>query len=582
MSCRSWSRSRRALGGAGLLLALSLLGIPVRTQEPAPLFGPAPAAATASAAARADTLRVRVASLDAARLSPAPLLLNLFDDLVLSASPERMETDRFGHRSWVGQVSGDPLSTVTLTWKDQTVAGTVHTGDAIYRIASAGGIATIAQVDPSAFPMEAQPLLPPPYALAPAAKPEDAAGDRVDVFVYYTEAARRDQGGEEAMEVLVAKAIADTNTALDRSEVPGSVRLVGTGVATGYVEATDSLETDLRALTLADQAATVRNATGADLVALIVSRTVDGACGIGWMGPSPQFAHTVSSATCLVNGQWTLTHELAHNFGSHHNIEDAGAGAFRPYSYGYYDLKARFRTMMSYPTVCFACPRILNYSNPGVKYMGRESGATLANNAHSLTEAFPLVAAFRAEAAGVPGPPGDLRAAVSGSAVVITWTPPASGGTATSYIGYVGSTPGASDVYVGDVGNVTRVVVAAAPMTYFARVRGRNAAGIGPASEEIAITVGQPCVIPSAPVLSGYAAGSTGRIAWNTPAGGPVDHYTVAVGNAPGASNLYSASVGLVNSVSADLPAGTYFVRVAAHAACGSGAPSNEVVLAVP
>ena len=41
-------------------------------------------------------------------------------------------------------------------------------------------------------------------------------------------------------------------------------------------------------------------------------------------------------------------------------------------------------------------------------------------------------------------------------------------------------------------------------------------------------------------------------------------------------------SVGLTNTVSASVASRSYFIRVVANAACGSGAASNEVLVSVP
>ncbi len=542
---------------------------------------------------------LNAAGIEALTAAPASsLVLDLFDDVVLRATGERVETDLWGHRSWIGHVDGVPNSTVTFTWLDDTVVGTVHAGAAVYRIEATEGIATIAELDQARAGIEPQPLLPPgrsaaarsrsmPSGAAPDADPN--AGARtlihepavVDVFVYYTPAAEARQGGRAAIEALVAKGIADTNTAFIRSDVPGSVRLVGTMRANGYVEDPFSLETDLRNLTFSPEATAARDATGADVVALLVANTASGACGIAWLGPSPQFGFSVSAAECLADGQWTFTHELAHNFGSHHNVENAFGTPFRSYSYGYYNSAAGFRTLMSYPGPCGGCPRILNYSNPEQTFGGRRTGSASANNARSLAEAFSLVAGFRDVPAGPPGPPQNVHATVTGIQSEITWTPPDTGGPVTTYIGQAGSTPGGSDIFNGPVGESNRITVATRPGVYYARVLAQNGFGVSAPSNEIAVTVGVSCETPPPPAITATAEGRLVRVSWSSLANTTVTGYTVLVGSRPGESDVYRLPVGLATQISGALQPGTYYVRVAAHVGCGAATTSIETVVRV-
>jgi hypothetical protein len=55
------------------------------------------------------------------------LLLNLFDDAVFVAALERIDPAP-GGLTWVGHVAGRPLSTVTLTFVDGVMAGSVIRG----------------------------------------------------------------------------------------------------------------------------------------------------------------------------------------------------------------------------------------------------------------------------------------------------------------------------------------------------------------------------------------------------------------------------------------------------------------------
>lgn len=95
------------------------------------------------------------------------------------------------------------------------------------------------------------------------------------------------------------------------------------------------------------------------------------------------------------------------------------------------------------------------------------------------------------------------------------------------------------------------------------------------------------CVgLPLAPVfLPPTVSGNNVGLSWTAPAGpGPsVVGYVVAAGSAPGLSNVIVFDTGTAaTGVAAVAPSGTYFVRAAARNACGIGAVSNEVVVAVP
>src|SRR6188472_3252846 len=109
--------------------------------------------------ARFDLLAAALAAGSAGDRAPA-FTLNLFADVAYSVEYERFERDDFGHQSWVGRIIGDPLSTVTLTWKGDVLSGGVQVRDALYRVRSAEGRTVIEQLDPGSFGEERPPLIP--------------------------------------------------------------------------------------------------------------------------------------------------------------------------------------------------------------------------------------------------------------------------------------------------------------------------------------------------------------------------------------------------------------------------------------
>ncbi len=187
-------------------------------------------------------------------------------------------------------------------------------------------------------------------------------------------------------------------------------------------------------------------------------------------------------------------------------------------------------------------------------------------------------------AAQPPGAPRNLTSSVVGSTVNLSWDLPADGGTPTNYHVEAGNAAGLSNLAVLLIGPVRTFTATAANGVYYVRVRGRNAAGVGPASNEVAITVGGACVPPNAPGNLGFAvAGSNVTLSWSAPAGGVPASYLIDVGSSSGLTNLVTIDTGgPILTVSAVAPPGRYFVRVRATNPCGAGPPSNEVSIGIP
>ncbi len=472
---------------------------------------------------------------------------------------------------------------MTLTWKGDVLSGGVQVRDALYRVRSADGRTLIEQLDPGSFGEERPPLIPPAGTIeAPLADEPSrlAAGEVVDVAVFYTAAARAGEGGQAAIEALIARGISDSNTAYARSNVQATMRLVGMGELAGFVESATDMSTDLRAFTAHATVAAARNSTQADLMHLVVANPAGNACGIGWLGPNASYAHAVTARQCY--SQFTFTHETGHNFGNHHAPEDGASGGFRPYSYGYKNCGAGpFRTVMAYACTNGAnAGRILNLSNPAVGNNSLPTGTASQNNALSQSEAFPIVQGFRAGApSAVPGVPQNVQATVVGNTISVSWQPPP-GSAVWTYLVQAGTAPGASNVYSGGVGPITSVSSPISNGTYYIRVAAQNLAGTGPASADIVAQVGSPPGPPQNAVATASAGVIT--LSWNPPAsGGAVSTYIVQAGTASGAANVFNGAVGAGIVVSGAVSPGTYFLRVLAQGAGGTSAPSNEATVSV-
>jgi hypothetical protein len=130
----------------------------------------------------------------------------------------------------------------------------------------------------------------------------------------------------------------------------------------------------------------------ADLLAYVVDGFDNGFCGygsIGWQGAYEGdfdgFTQGVSvtDQACISSFNHTLLHELGHNLGLRHNVEDNISGpALCGLGYGYYSSAEEWRTIMSYPSQCSnGCPEIPHWSNPDINYNGDPTGTSTDNNA---------------------------------------------------------------------------------------------------------------------------------------------------------------------------------------------------------
>jgi hypothetical protein len=186
----------------------------------------------------------------------------------------------------------------------------------------------------------------------------------------------------------------------------------------------------------------------------------------------------------------------------------------------------------------------------------------------------------------------DLKAIVTGSTVLFVWEPPASGDSVTTYMLEAGSSTAASNLASFSAGDATMYRANVPLGTYYVRVRAVNAAGAGPASDDIAVRVADatPCAGPPAMPqdFGGFfdvIRGAT-SIELSTYALGPANSFIVEIGSASGRTDLWTYEKAasenrLALMLYGTVPRGSYFVRVRARNACGIGEPSNEVVIRI-
>ena len=117
---------------------------------------------------------------------------------------------------------------------------------------------------------------------------------------------------------------------------------------------------------------------------------------------------------------------------------------------------------------------------------------------------------------------------------------------------------------------------------YRVQVRAVNPFGTSAPSNVVDVIVGSstPCATPAPPSgVTGSLVNGTASVSW--PAVPGATSYIVRAGSTPGGSDLFNGNVGPTTSVSASgLPPGfRAYVRVLAVSACGTSAPSADILI---
>ncbi len=377
---------------------------PDGTHARAALLSAAPADAGLSAQIEPDprAIRSRYVTIDVAalpdtsrraRVAREPsLTLELFPDVAVLAIFDRYDANADGV-TWVGHVDRVAMSSVTLVYSEDFVAGSIVMPGASYSIRPASeefrranpgrALHVVTEVNQAGFLKEAPPIevqLPAHVVAAADDLTMTDTAEFVDVMVVYTQTAMTTSGGATAMQNLINLAVSETNTSYANSGVAQRLRLVNTALV-DYTES-NSFSTNLNNLrsgagTLSGVAA-LRETFRADLVTLVVRPQQPDACGIGFLmtNVSAAFApagFNVVDASCIAN--FTYAHELGHNMGARHDWYVDSATTPFSYAHGYVNAapSQRWRTIMAYPDHCtdqgFSCSRVLYWANPTRQYL---------------------------------------------------------------------------------------------------------------------------------------------------------------------------------------------------------------------
>ena len=324
---------------------------------------------------------------------PQALVLNLFDDVVLTGIVEHVEPTSSGHSLW-GRLDGVGLGTFTLVVNGRMVIGTVRTPDAVYTIRTAGdGTYVIRQIDESSLPPLGEPLEGPvtprdSHTQADDVPPDD--GSEIDVMVVYTPLAKHREGGRAAIEALIDLFVAETNQAYANSGVIHRINLVLREEVDYTEDGGSSL--DLRRLSNGsdghmDHVHERRDMYGADLVHILVGRSDVGGRAFFIALESSADGEALGFGLTASFSGLVFAHELGHNMGLLHDRYQIGVPRTGSH-YGYVNQRmfepgapesARWRTIMAYPDQCsevaeYYCEQIGSFSNPENNYNGDPMG----------------------------------------------------------------------------------------------------------------------------------------------------------------------------------------------------------------
>lgn len=300
---------------------------------------------------------------------------------------------RFGPR----EVAADLQNQAILVRHGDNLTGSVRLSGQLYQIWPVGqGKHVVAKVNEqeAAKREEAEPdeVSAPPEAQAPAevSAPRATEHSRINVMVVTTRQARARWPDYPA---IIQLAFEEANEGAANSRVAITFDYAGTMDA-DYDEGTYTQSQILSQMQgssaeLGAAVRLVRDQWHADLVSLM---SVNSTGGTAYNDATKATAYSVVNGGNMV-GRYTFAHEMAHNLGGSHDLEQYTQPKTPNYRHAY-KVPGHFSTIVSY-SCNPACPRVNAFSNPNLTYQGVAMGTqAFEDNARRLNERRELVANF--------------------------------------------------------------------------------------------------------------------------------------------------------------------------------------------
>lgn len=338
---------------------------------------------------------------------------------------DAVSSSKTGNSHWVAHLRGAGTAyRAIISYGNAVGFGSLATPDGNFRLNMQDGQLRLLDLEasnrrPQIF--NSEPLIAPVPSPQPSKKSATSQApvaatlggvQTIDLLVLYTNGLAN-KLGLEAMQTRMEYLVALTNQAYADSQVNIRLRLVHTAQVSYSDQVNHNVA--LQDLTYGGGAfngvSALRSAYGADVVTLLnqFDTTTDTACGLAWMLGSNGTSMNADNAFSVVsvgddvagsNGycsDYALAHELGHNMGSVHDRAHSSSPGAYAYSYGY-GIGGRFGDIMSY-----IWPQVGKFSNPAISCgslndpcgISESDGANGANNALSLNNTAPTVAAFR-------------------------------------------------------------------------------------------------------------------------------------------------------------------------------------------